>query len=291
MLSHNPAVLEDGVIALRSALAEKSRELERQTATAVSLAREVESARAQLQHVNDVLEEHTEELERSNHELEQFAYVASHDLQEPLRAISGCVQILEKRYAGQIDSSGTELIAHAVAGVARLHELIEALLVYSRVGRRGHEAAPVSSQLALTAALEQLESAIAETGAVVVVPAELPTVLAEHSQLVQLLQNLVGNAIKYRSAATPRIEITAQRQNDKWLFIVADNGLGIEAEYFHRVFAIFQRLHTRDEYPGTGIGLALCRRIVEQAGGSIWIKSEIGKGSRFFFTLPEVAAA
>jgi light-regulated signal transduction histidine kinase (bacteriophytochrome) len=331
---------------VQRALEEKAAELQTQTATAIALARDVETARAQLQKFNDVLEKriqerttdlkisntalgkemierertglslresegnlliahdeverglavHTEELERSNRDLEQFAYVASHDLQEPLRAISGCVQVLEKRYAAQLDLRGHELITHTVEGVGRLRELIDGLLAYARVSHLGNEAEllrlgpgatqPVSSGAALSAALQQLESAIEETGAVVVEQTEMPMVFAGHGQLVQLLQNLIGNAIKYRNAAVPRIDISARRKDEGWIFGVRDNGIGIEPQYFERIFSIFQRLHTRDEYPGAGIGLAICKRIVTQAGGSIWIESELGKGSTFYFTLP-----
>lgn len=230
---------------------------------------------------------HTEELERSNRELEQFAYVASHDLQEPLRAISGCVQILERRYKDQLDARGHELIAHTVEGVARLRELIEGLLAYSRVGRLGAEIEPVSLGDALITARQQLESAITETGAVVEHEA-LPVVCGNRGQLVQLLQNLIGNALKYRGVTAPRVRISAHRDGAMWTIAIRDNGIGIEAQYFDRVFSIFQRLHTRDEYPGTGIGLAICKRIVEQAGGAIWIESELGVGSTFYFTLPVV---
>lgn len=230
------------------------------------------------------LAEHTQELVRSNHELEQFAYVASHDLQEPLRAISGCVEILELRYAPHLDARAHELIAHTVAGVGRMRQLIEDLLEYSRV-RLGGTVSPVSVEAALQTALQQLESAIEKTGAVIEY-GEMPTVCADPSQLVQLLQNLLGNAIKYRGPAAPLVKISALRSEQMWIIAVRDNGIGIEPQYFERIFAIFQRLHTRDEYPGTGIGLALCRRIVDQAGGSIWIESELGKGSTFYFTLP-----
>lgn len=237
--------------------------------------------------IERALAEHTQELERSNHELEQFAYVASHDLQEPLRAISGCVEILKLRYAPQLDERGHELIAHAVAGVGRMRQLIDDLLEYSRV-RRGAAFAPVSAETALQEALKQLESAINRTGATIE-HEELPTVCADAGQLVQLLQNIIGNALKYRGVAAPQIRISALRAELIWIFAVRDNGIGIESQYFERIFSIFQRLHTRDEYPGTGIGLALCRRIVEQAGGSIWIESEPGAGSTFYFTLPAVA--
>ena len=230
--------------------------------------------------------ERTAELERSNHELEQFAYVASHDLQEPLRAIAGCVQIIEQRYDAQLDAKGHELIGHTVAGVARMKELIDGLLAYSRVNRASGTAEAVATDSALAAAVQQLEAAITESGANIV-HGDLPMVHANHSQLVQLFQNLLGNALKYRGEAAPQIDVSATLIGRMWDFAVRDNGIGIEAQYFQRVFSIFQRLHTRDEYPGTGIGLALCKKIVERAGGVIWIESEVGTGSTFHFTLPE----
>jgi light-regulated signal transduction histidine kinase (bacteriophytochrome) len=230
---------------------------------------------------------HTEELERSNRELEQFAYVASHDLQEPLRAISGCVQILARRYKNQLDSQGHELITHTVEGVARLKELIEGLLAYSRVSRLGADTEPVSLETALTEAVQQVAASIEETGAVVE-HEELPMVCGHRGQIVQLLQNLIGNALKYRAVAAPLVRISARAKEGLWTIAIRDNGIGIDPQYFDRVFSIFQRLHTRDEYPGTGIGLAICKRIVEQAGGTIWIESSLGVGSTFYFTLPSV---
>ncbi|MDQ6625349.1 MAG: CHASE3 domain-containing protein [Verrucomicrobiota bacterium] len=246
---------------------------------------------AELRQARDELErrviERTEELERSNYELEQFAYVASHDLQEPLRAISGCVQIIAKRYEAQLDAKGHELINHTVDGVSRMKELIDGLLAYSRVNRASSTAEAVATEAALAAAIRQLESAITESGAKIV-QGELPMVRADHGQLVQLFQNLLGNALKYRGDAAPEISIGATLVEGMWSFAVGDNGIGIEPQYFQRVFSIFQRLHTRDEYPGTGIGLALCKKIVERAGGTIWIESEPGAGSTFHFTLPQV---
>lgn len=270
-------------IRLQATLEEQTAELLAQTETAAALAGEVEKARAEVQRFNRL---HTEELERSNQELEQFAYVASHDLQEPLRAISGCVEILRLRYASQLDEHAHELIAHSVAGVFRMRQLIEDLLEYSRV-RLKRAPAPVSVETALQTALKQLESAMEKAGAVIEHD-ELPTVCADPGQLVQLLQNLLSNALKYRSASAPLIKISAVRTDLMWVIAVRDNGIGIESKYFDRIFSIFQRLHTRDEYPGTGIGLALSRRIVDQAGGSIWIESELGTGSTFSFTLPAV---
>ncbi len=262
------------------------KEVVKREAAAISLLESQSELVLARDEIERALAEHAEELERSNHELEQFAYVASHDLQEPLRAISGCVEILELRYAPQLDARAHELIAHAVAGVGRMHELIEDLLDYSRV-RLGGAFEPVSAETALGAALSQLESAVEKTGAVVE-HGELPTVQADPTQLVQLLQNLIGNALKYRGTTAPRIKVSALRAKLMWVFAVSDNGIGIEPQYFERIFSIFQRLHTREEYPGTGIGLAICRRIVEQAGGSIWINSELGKGSTFYFSLPAI---
>ena len=247
---------------------------------------------AELRQARDGLErrvaERTQELERSNHELEQFAYVASHDLQEPLRAISGCVQIIEKRYDAQLDAKGHELIGHTVAGVGRMKELIDGLLAYSRVNRVHGEMEAVSTDSVVKAAVQQLESAVNESGAEIVC-GELPMVMADRGQLIQLFQNLLGNALKYRGEAAPRIDVSATAKGSMWDFAVHDNGIGIEPQYFERVFSIFQRLHTRDEYPGTGIGLALCKKIVERTGGTIWIESEAGAGSTFHFTLPQLA--
>jgi signal transduction histidine kinase len=247
---------------------------------------------AELRQARDELErrviERTEELERSNGELEQFAYVASHDLQEPLRAISGCVQIIERRYDAQLDAKGHELIGHTVAGVARMKELIDGLLAYSRVNRVGGEVEALSSSSIIDAAVLQLESAVAESGAEIA-RGDLPMVVGNRGQLIQLFQNLLGNALKYRGDVAPRISVSATAKGGMWDFAVRDNGIGIEPQYFERVFSIFQRLHTRDEYPGTGIGLALCKKIVERAGGVIWIESEPGSGSTFHFTLPQVS--
>ncbi|MCK6628740.1 MAG: PAS domain S-box protein [Anaerolineae bacterium] len=227
-----------------------------------------------------------EELKRSNADLEQFAYIASHDLQEPLRAVAGAVQLLQKRYGGQLDERADEFIRHAVEGATRMQTLINDLLAYSRVGTRGQPFQPVDSTAALADALANLTVAIRESGAVITHD-HLPTVVADRTQLTQLFQNLIANAIKFRGEQTPEIRIKAEQQKGQWLFAVADNGIGLEAEYYERIFGVFQRLHTRREYPGTGIGLALCKKIVERHGGRIWVESEPGRGSTFYFTLPE----
>ncbi|MES2467796.1 MAG: PAS domain S-box protein [Verrucomicrobiota bacterium] len=229
-----------------------------------------------------------EELARSNAELEQFAYVASHDLQEPLRAVAGCVELLEKDYHGKFDAGADELLRHAVDGATRMQTMIRDLLAYSRVGTRAQPFVEVDCQAALDLALTNLSTAIHESGAVITHD-PLPALMADPTQLAQLFQNLIGNGIKFRSGRPPEIHVGAQRQDEGWLFSVRDNGIGIEPQYLDRIFVIFQRLHTRAEYPGTGIGLAICKRIVERHGGRISVESEPGKGSTFFFTLPDKA--
>jgi signal transduction histidine kinase len=233
------------------------------------------------------LERQKQELARSNAELQQFAYVASHDLQEPLRMVTSYVQLLERRYRGQLDADADDFIAFAVDGAARMQQLIQDLLAYSRVGTRGQPFAPADCQVVLNQVLSDLQVSIQESDAVVTRD-PLPTVMADATQLGQLFQNLVGNAIKFRGDRRPEIHVSAERREDgHWLFSVRDNGIGIEPQYAERIFLIFQRLHTRDEYPGTGIGLAICKRIVARHGGRIWVESEPGKGSIFYFTLPE----
>jgi signal transduction histidine kinase len=225
------------------------------------------------------------ELKRSNADLEQFAYIASHDLQEPLRMVSGFTGLLKRRYAGKLDADADEFIGFAIGGVNRMQELINDLLSYSRVGREDISAKPVDMQIVVDEALANLQTAIAERSALVS-SGRLPTVLANHSMLVRLFQNLVGNALKFCKAERPIVRIEAEQHGTEWVFSVADNGIGIDAQYRDRIFLIFQRLHKQGEYPGTGIGLAVCKRIVERNGGRIWLESEPGKGTTFFFTLP-----
>jgi len=232
----------------------------------------------------ELLAKKTAELQRSNQELEQFAYVASHDLQEPLRMVSSYVQLLARRYKGKLDQDADEFIDFAVDGATRMQRLINDLLLYSRVGTRGKPFEPTDSYQALAAALDNLQLAIQDNNATVTHD-PLPAVMADGSQLVQLFQNLIGNAIKFHGTEKPLVHVGARRQDNEWVFSIRDNGIGIAPENFERIFVIFQRLHGRGEYPGTGIGLAVCKRIIERHGGKIWLESEPGKGTTFHFTL------
>jgi light-regulated signal transduction histidine kinase (bacteriophytochrome) len=228
------------------------------------------------------------ELNRSNKELEQFADIASHDLQEPLRMVASYTQLLAKRYKGQLDADADDFIAFAVDGANRMQRLIQDLLAYSRVGTKGQELREASSENALHYALQNLAGAIQDSGAIVTHD-DLPDVLADEGQLIQLFQNLIGNAIKYHGSTIPRVHISATEHGmNRWLFSVADNGIGIAPQYFERIFGMFQRLHKRGEFSGTGIGLAICRKIVERHGGSISVTSEPQKGSTFQFALKKV---
>ncbi|HEX4946474.1 MAG TPA: PAS domain S-box protein [Blastocatellia bacterium] len=236
-------------------------------------------------HTLTALSQHTIELQRSNKDLEQFAYVASHDLQEPLRAVAGCVQLLQRRYQGQLDAAADELIQHAVEGVARMQKLIEDLLAYSRLNTKGARWQPTDCEQVLAAACLNLQVALTESQAQITHD-PLPLLQADASQLTLLFQNLLSNALKFRSAAPLQIRFCAEQRDQQWLFSVRDNGIGLEPQYAERIFRIFQRLHTRTEYPGTGMGLAICQKIVEQHGGQIWVESSLGKGATFYFTLP-----
>jgi len=229
--------------------------------------------------------ERTSELSRSNAELEQFAYVASHDLQEPLRMVASYTQLLAKRYKGRLDADADEFISYASDGAIRMQTMINDLLSYSRVGTKGKDFAPTDTQVGLERALQNLQAAIQESGAVVT-HNELPAVVGDDSQLVQVFQNLIGNAIKFRKGAAPHIHVSAERKADECIFSVRDDGIGIDPKHRDRLFVMFRRLHGSGEYPGTGIGLAICRKIVERHGGRIWFDSEPGKGSAFHFTIP-----
>ena len=234
----------------------------------------------------EALNRQAEELARSNAELEKFAYVASHDLQEPLRMISGFSQLLARRYREKLGPEADEFIGYVVDGTNRMQRLINDLLAYSRLGTRGGEFESTDVSLVLERTMQNLRAAIEESGALVSHD-PMPTVTADGIQLAQLFQNLIGNAVKFRGEPRPRVHVSARLEGGEWIFSVKDNGIGIEPKYFGRIFTIFQRLHGNTEYPGTGIGLAICRKIAERHGGRIWVESETGKGSTFFFSIIE----
>jgi light-regulated signal transduction histidine kinase (bacteriophytochrome) len=229
-----------------------------------------------------------DELRRSNADLEQFAYIASHDLQEPLRMVASYTELLEERYKGRLDERADKYIFYAVDGAKRMQRLVADLLAFSRVGSQGKPLKPVDTAAVLAEVLRVLGPRLREAGADVQAD-PLPPVMADEDQLFQLLQNLVGNALKFRSEAPPRIRISAVREGDAWRFAVADNGIGIEPQYSERIFQMFQRLHERGRYEGSGIGLSIVKRILERHGGRIWLQSTPGQGSTFFFTLPALA--
>jgi PAS domain S-box-containing protein len=237
-------------------------------------------------HLEELVLQRTEDLGRSNRDLEQFAYVASHDLQEPLRAVAGFVSLLRQRYQGRLDEKADTYIDAAIDGATRMQTLIGDLLSYSRVGTKGRALEPTGARASLNDALTNLRASLEESGAVLHVE-PLPSVRADGVQLTQLYQNLIANAVKFRSDQPPEIGVGARREQEAWLFWVRDNGIGIDPQYAERIFLIFQRLHTRTKYPGTGIGLAICKRIVERHGGRIWVESQPGQGATFYFTLPD----
>ncbi len=251
-----------------------------------SMRRRILAEVSEQREANAELDTRTEDLKRSNAELEQFAYVASHDLQEPLRKVASFCQLLERRYKGQLDERADQYIGFAVDGAKRMQVLINDLLAFSRVGRHARDRVPVGCAALVDQARGNLADAIEESGAEVEV-GELPTVLAEVPLLTAVFQNLIGNAVKFHGEEPPRVRISAEPDGDDWLFTVADNGIGIEPEFAERVFVIFQRLHGKDAYPGTGIGLAMCRKIVEYHGGRIWV-DPVEHGTRIRFTLPGI---
>jgi PAS domain S-box-containing protein len=263
---------------LESRVAQRTTELQQLNAT---LQAEINERRT----VEAALAAKAQGLARSNKELEQYAYVASHDLQEPLRMVTSYMQLIAERYRGQLDASADEFIGYALDGAERMKKLIDDLLTYSRVSTRRRDPVSTDSAVVLARTLDNLRLAIEESGAVVT-HSRLPTLLADDTQLQQLFQNLIGNALKFRGAASPRIHVEATRRELEWQFSVADNGIGIDERHHDDIFMIFRRLHGREQYPGTGIGLALCKKIVEQQGGRIWVESEPGRGTTFFFAIP-----
>jgi light-regulated signal transduction histidine kinase (bacteriophytochrome) len=218
--------------------------------------------------------------------LEQFAYVASHDLQEPLRAVTGYLGLIEQQLGEELDERGRHHVAGAVQGAARMHTLITDLLALSRVGSRGQAFESADLNTVLDQALHGLGVSIQETSATIMRD-PLPTLRVDAGQIAQVFQNLIGNALKFRGERPPEIHVSAQRKEGQWVLAVRDNGIGIEPQYFERIFLVFQRLHTRQHYPGTGIGLAICKKIVERHDGTIWVESKPDQGSTFCFTIPD----
>ena len=260
------------------------RALRRALAENANLIEGLRQREAELAHANRGLQQREAELSRSNEELQQFAYVASHDLQEPLRMIASYLSLLSKRYQGKLDQNADEFIGFAVDGAKRMQGLIQDLLSYSRVGSKAKEVVPVDCGVVLNKTLKVLEVA-AQEAAATITHDPLPTVLGDESQLGQLFQNLIGNGLKYRNSKPPVIHVGVEPDGCCWRFSVRDNGIGIDPKDAERVFVIFQRLHSREEYSGTGLGLAICKKIVERHGGKIWLESQPGHGSTFYFTL------
>ncbi len=247
----------------------------------VGISRDVTESREAVEQ----LARQAEGLSRYNAELERFAYVSAHDLQEPLRTVASFTQLLARRYKGKLDAGADVFIQHAVDGCVRMRQLIDDLLAYSRLSRREAGVAPADCQAVYQQTLENLRSALEESGAVVTCD-PLPTVIGDASRLAQLFANLIGNAIKFRGQEPPRVHVSAEQRDTEWLFSVKDNGIGINPAYAAQIFDVFQRLHAKHEYPGTGIGLAICKRIVEGQGGRIWVESQPGAGATFYFTIP-----
>jgi len=231
------------------------------------------------------LEEKARELARSNAELQQFVHVASHDLKEPLRTINSFVQLLQMKLKGTLDAETDEYIKYVVEGAHRIQQLIGDLLSYTRLGAQSFSPQKVDLEKVMDNALSNLNIAIEESHAEIVRD-PLPEVVADPTYMLLLFQNLIGNALKFRDKHRPRIRVSAKQMTDHWSFSIQDNGIGIDAQYFNKIFVVFQRLHSRDQYPGTGIGLALCKKVVEQQGGKIWVESKVGVGSNFSFTIP-----
>jgi light-regulated signal transduction histidine kinase (bacteriophytochrome) len=254
-------------------------------ATKIKLIDKLHNSLSELDRAKKDLEQKAQELARSNDALREFAYAISHDLKEPLRGIDGFVKLLAKRYKGKLASDADNFIEYTVDGVKRMQLMIKDLLEYSLVGTKVKDLEPTDSALVIEQALLNLQTAIEESGAEVTYD-PLPEVRADASQLTRLFQNLIGNAIKFRGKEALKIHISSEQRDNEWIFSVRDNGIGIDRDHFGRIFVIFQRLHTREEYDGTGIGLALCKKIVERHGGRIWVESETGKGSTFYFTIP-----
>ena len=263
---------------------EKSR-LEDAQRASLNILDDLDVEKARVERTEQALAARAEELGRSNTELEQFAYVASHDLQEPLRTVFGAVSRLSKLHAGKLGPESEELLDFSLKGAQRMRELVQDLLTFSRVATQAVAPHPVDVNYVLRRTLELLAETLRQSKASIEA-GPMPSVMADESQLVQVFQNLIANAVKFRGPRDPRVTVEAHEEMGHWRFSVKDNGIGIPAEGFAKLFKIFQRLHTRDEYAGSGVGLAICKKIVERHGGRIWVESEVGRGTTFLFTLP-----
>ena len=272
---------KDEVGQLARAFQDMTKRLKVTTVSRNELALEV----AQRRQAEEQLERHAQELGRSNEELQQFAYVAAHQLQQPLRTVASYTQLLSRRYQGKLDSAADEFIDYAVDGASHMKTLLDDLLRYSQIGQLHLDFQATDCEVVLGRALATLRTTLEDTGGVVTHD-PLPSVMAAGSQLGQVFQNLIGNALKYWSDQPPGVHVAARQIDGNWQFSIKDNGIGIDPQYADRIFTIFQRLHKREEYSGTGIGLAICKKIVERHGGQIWVESAVGKGSTFFFTIP-----
>ena len=293
---------QNELVIAAASLQQRKEEAEASRAAALNMLQDIEvarqkSVRAEQQQaaLNQELEIKAQQiatanttLERSNEELKQFAYVASHDLQEPLRKVNSFCQLLQNEYADQLDDDAKSYIRYAVDGATRMRNLVSDLLDYSRVETQGRSLEPTDAGDACSEAIDILQSAIEDNDAKITVQ-QLPTIQADRAQLVRLFQNLIGNAIKYRGDNSPNIRIGVEEQDHDWVFSICDNGIGMEHQYHERIFVMFQRLHARDEYSGTGIGLAICKRIVDRLWGRIWVESEPGVGSTFFISVPKLS--
>ncbi len=267
---------------------ERTEELEKSREEILNSLNETEKQKKAIEKLNRKLNKTLIELKRSNEELEQFAYVASHDLQEPLRMVSSYTQLLANKYEGKLDDKADTYIHFAVDGATRMQGLINNLLDYSRVSTRGKQFQPVDCNRILDTALTALKNRIEDAHAVVT-SSELPEIYCDEDQMTRVFLNLIGNAIKFNGEKVPVISISAEPDKDFWLFKIADNGIGIDPKYNEKIFVIFQRLHSRQEYEGNGIGLSICKRIINRHGGDIWLESKPGEGTTFFFTIPKQA--
>lgn len=280
-----PVLAQGEVVAVLEFFSKNAEQPDNELLTVMSHVGEQLGQLVERKRAEEELARRAEELARSNAELQVFAYVASHDLQEPLRMVASYTQLLARRYKGKLGTDADEYIGFAVDGAMRMQTLIQDLLSYSRVTTKGQSLELTHTEAVCRTAIQNLQTSIRESDASVNV-GPLPDVLADAAQLTQLFQNLIGNAIKYHNGRRPEIQVAARPNGSEWVFSIRDNGIGIESQYFERIFQMFQRLHTRDEYTGTGIGLAICRKIVERHGGRIWVESQPGEGSTFLFTIP-----